>query len=79
MGPILEKPSNPSRTLVLGLLVSCRSTTCREDCPFRKIHDDLSIPEMQKYTLDLSDEEVNNFLEQHEFCYEERLSDLNHW
>ena len=78
MGPILEKPSNPSRTLVLGLLVSC-FTTCLEDCPLRKLHNDLSIEEKYYYALGLSDEEVNNILAQKEFCYEKRLSDLNHW
>jgi len=78
MGPILEKPSNPSRTLVLGLLVSC-FTTCLEGCPLRKLHNDLSIEEKHEYALGLSDEEVNNILVQREFCYEKRLSDLNHW
>ena len=79
MGPILEKPSNPSRTLVLGLLESCRFTTCVEDCPLRKLHNDLSIEEKHEYALGLSDEEVTNILVQREFCYEKRLSDLNHW
>jgi hypothetical protein len=79
MGPILEKPSNPSRTLVLGLLVSCHFTKCVEDCPLRKIHNDLSMEEKHEYALGLSDEEVNNILVQREFCYEKRLSDLEQW
>jgi len=79
MGPILQKLSNPSRTLVFGLLVSCRFTTCLEDCPLRKLHNKLSIEEKYDYALGLSDEEVNNILAQQEFCYEKRLSDLNHW
>ena len=79
MGPILEKPSNPSRTLVLGLLMNCRFAACTKKCPLRKLHNDLSIEEKQEYTLGLSDEEVNNILVRHEFCYEKRLSDLNNW
>ena len=80
MRSISEKSSNPSRTLVLGLLVSCRYTTCaEEDCPLRKTHDDLSIEEKYEYAQGLSDEEINNILVQHESCYEKRLSDLNQW
>ena len=79
MGPILEKPSNPSRTLVLGLIVSCSFTTCADDCPLRKQHNDLSIGEKHKYAQGLSDEEIKSILAQHESCYEKRLSDLNHW
>ena len=79
MGPILEKPSSPSRTLVLGLLVSCRYTTCAEDCPLRKKHDDLSLEEKYEYAQGLSDEEINSILVQYESCYEKRLSDLNQW
>jgi hypothetical protein len=79
MGPILEKSSNPSRTLVLGLLVSCRFTTCAEDCPLRELHNDLSIEEKYEYALELSDEDVKYILAQHEYCYKKRLSDLNQW
>jgi len=79
MGPILEKSSNPSRTLVLGLLVSCRYTTCTEDCPLKGLHKDLSFEEKHEYALELSDEEVKNILTQHEYCYKKRLSDLNKW
>ncbi len=79
MGPILEKPSNPSRTLVLGLLVSCRFTTCTEDCSLRKPHNDLSIEEKDEYAQGLSDEEIKSILAQHDSCYEKRLSDLNQW
>jgi uncharacterized protein (UPF0179 family) len=79
MGPIFEKPSNPSRTLVLGLLVSCRFTECAEDCPLRKLHNDLSIEEKDEYAQVLSDEEIKSILLQHESCYEKRLLDLNQW
>ena len=79
MGPILEKPSNPSRTLVLGFIVSCRFTECAEDCSLRKPHNDLSIEEKDKYAQGLSDEEIKSILVQHESCYEKRLSDLNQW
>jgi hypothetical protein len=79
MGSIIEKPSNPSRTLVLGLLMNCEFAACNKKCPLRKLHNDLSIEEKQEFTLGLSDEEVNNILVRHEFCYEKRLSDLNHW
>ena len=79
MGSISEKPYNPSRTLVLGLLVSCRYTKCAEDCLLRKTHNDLSIEEKYEYAQGLSDEEINNILVQHESCYEKRLSDLNQW
>ena len=74
-----EKLSNPSRILVLGLLVSCRYTKCAEDCPLRKIHDDFSIEEKYEYAQGLSDEEINSILVQYESCYEKRLSDLNQW
>ena len=79
MGSISEKPANPSRTLVLGLLVSCRYATCTEDCPLRKTHDDLSLEEKYEYAQGLSDEEINSILVQYESCYEKRLSDLNQW
>jgi len=79
MGPILEKPSNPSRTIVLGLLASCRYTTCAEDCSLRETHSDLSIEEKYEYAQGLSDEEINSILAQYESCYEKRLLDLNQW
>jgi len=79
MGPILEKSSNPSRTLILGLLVCCRYTTCAKDCPLRKTHNDLSIEEKHTYAQGLSDEEINSILLKHESCYEKRLLDLNQW
>ena len=58
MGPILEKSSNPFRTLVLGLLVSCPYTTCTEGCTLGKLHNGLSIDEKHEYTQRLSDEEI---------------------
>ena len=79
MGTIFEKPSNPSRTLVLGLLVSCCFTECAEDCPLRKSHNDLSVEEKDEYAQGLSDEEIKSILVQHESCYEKRLLDLNQW
>ena len=79
MGSISEKPSNPSRTLVLGLLVSCRYTKCVEHCPLRKTHNNLSIEEKYEYTQGLSDKEINSILVQYESCYKKRLSDLNQW
>ena len=83
MEPIFEKPSNPSRTLVLGLLVSCCFTECAEDCPLRKAHNDLSIEEKieekDEYAQGLNDEEIKSFLVKHESCYKKRLSDLNQW
>jgi hypothetical protein len=79
MGSILEKPSSPSRTLVLGLLVSCRYTTCAENCPLRETHNNLSIKEKHEYAQGLSAEEIDSILVQYESCYEKRLSDLNQW
>ena len=79
MGSISEKSFNPSRTLVLGLLMCCRYTTCADNCPLRKTHDDLSLEEKYEYAQGLSDEEINSILVQYESCYEKRLSDLNQW
>ena len=79
MGSISEKPSNPSKTLVLGLLVSCRYTKCVEHCPLRKTYNNLSIEEKYEYTQGLSDKEINSILVQYESCYKKRLSDLNQW
>ena len=79
MGPILEKTANPSRTLILGLLASCRFTTCTKKCPLNRLLDDSGGDAKKEYALDLTDREVEKILTQHKSCYKKRLSDLNQW
>ena len=82
MDLIFEKPSNPSRTLVYGLLASCPFTANAErclGCPLKGLRSKLSIDKKQEYVMELSDKEIERVLTQHKSCYEKRLSDLNQW
>jgi len=80
MDSILEKSYDRPRALLFGLLVNCLfPTRTNESCPLWGLRKSLSIEEKHKYTMGLSNEEVNSILAQHEECYEKRLSNLNQW
>ena len=82
MEPISEKYSNPSRAIVFGLLVNCLFTISSKDCtgcPLRELRHNLSIEKKHEFAMGLSDKEIENILEKHEYCYEKRLSELNQW
>ena len=74
--------SRTSRTLLFGLLVNCLFTTNAEscsDCPLKEVRSSLTIDEKDEYVKELSDAEVESILNQHELCYQKRLSDLSNW
>jgi len=80
MDSILEKSSDRSRALLFGLLANCLFPTSKqEDCPLWELRNSLSIEKKHEYTMGLSDEEVKSILAQHEYCYENRLSDIKQW
>ena len=80
MDSMLEKSSDGSRALLFGLLANCLfPTSKKEDCPLWEQRNSLSIEKKHEYTMGLSDEEVKSILEQHECCFENRLSDLKQY
>ena len=75
MDSILEKSSDSSRALLFGLLVNCLFPTSRnEECPLWELRNSLSVEKKHKLVMELSKEEINSILEQHEECYKKRLS-----
>ena len=77
MDSILETSLDRSTTLLFGLLVNCIfSESVERDCPLRELRNNLSIENKHDYVMELSEEEVNSILVQHEECYQKSLSDL---
>ena len=82
MNSMLITPSNPSRTIVFGLLLNCLFSTSNQncaDCPVKELRCNLSIKKKHEFVMGLKDEELEKFLEHHKYCYDKRLSDLNLW
>jgi len=80
MDPLLKKSLDSSRALLFGLLVNCLfPTDKKEDCPIWELRNNLSIEQKYKYVMALNEDKVRNILDQHELCYEKRLSDLSYW
>ena len=76
MDSILETSLDRSKTLLFGLLVNCTfSESVERDCPLRELRNNLSIENKHDYVMELSEEEVNSILVQHEECFEKRVLD----
>ena len=74
MDSILEKPFDRQRSLLFGLLQGCFfSEEAKDNCPLSQLRNRLSLEEKYDYVMELSNEEVNNILEQHEKCYTKRV------
>ena len=77
MDSILETSLDKSKTLLFGLLVNCIFSENEEkDCPLWELRNNLSIENKHIYVMELSKEEVNSILVQHEECYQKSLPDL---
>ena len=75
MDSILDKSFDRPRFLLFGLLASCPfSDKAKDSCPLTQLRNSLSLDEKYDYVMELSDEEVHDILEQHEECYEKRIS-----
>jgi hypothetical protein len=73
MDSILEKSFDRQRSLLFGLLQCCYfSEEAKDSCPLSQLRNRLSLEEKYDYVMQLSAEEVNNILKQHEKCYEKR-------
>jgi hypothetical protein len=76
MDSILEISLDRSKTLLFGLLVNCIfSENAERDCPLRELRNNLSIENKHDHVMELSKEEVNSILVQHEECYQKKLPD----
>ena len=74
MDLILEKSFDRQRSLLFGLLQACLfSENAKDSCPLSQPRNSLSLEEKYNYVMELSAEEVNNLLEQHEKCYQKRV------
>ncbi len=74
MSDILTKSSDRSRSLLFGLLQSCLlEGNALESCPLAQLRNTLSFDEKYHYAMELSKEEVDNVLEQHEECFKNRI------
>lgn len=82
MDSMLITPSNPSRSIVYGLLVNCLFPKNKQncaDCPLKELRSNLSIEKKHEFAMGFRDEELEKFLEHHKDCYDKRLSELNLW
>ena len=71
----LAKSYNRSRALLFGLLQSCLlEGDALESCPLAQLRNSLTFEEKYRYTMELSDADVNKILEQHEACFRMRVS-----
>lgn len=71
----LVKSYDRSRALLFGLLQFCLlDGNALETCPFESLRNSLTLEEKYRYVMDLSDEEVNKILEQHDACFNKRIS-----
>ncbi len=76
MDSILETSLDRSKALLFGLLVNCIfSENAERDCPLRELRNNLSIENKHDYIMELSKEEANSILVQHEECYQKKLPD----
>ena len=76
MNPVLEKSSDQSRGLLLGLLTNCIFSSIENDsCPLFDLRNSLSIEQKYDFVIGLSKEEVAFMLTQHEGCFEKKLSE----
>jgi len=74
MDEILAKSYDRSRALLFGLLQSCLlEGNALESCPLAQLRNTLSFEEKYHYSMELSKEEVNKILEQHEECFKNRI------
>ena len=74
MSDILTKSFDRSRSLLFGLLQSCLlEGNALESCPLAQLRNTLSFDEKYHYAMELSEEEVDNILEQHEECFKNRI------
>ena len=74
MDSILEKSFDRQRSLLFGLLQSCLfSEEAKDSCPLSQLRNRFSLEEKYDYVMELSAEELNNLLEQHEECYEKNV------
>jgi len=63
MDIILEKSSDSSRGLLLGLLVNCMfSDSAKVDCPLSDLRSNLTTQEKHEYVMGLNDDEVKSIL-----------------
>jgi hypothetical protein len=74
MSDILTKSFDRSRSLLFGLLQSCLlEGNALESCPLAQLRNTLSFDEKYHYAMELSEEEVDKILEQHEECFKNRI------
>ena len=74
MSDILTKSFDRSRSLLFGLLQSCLlEGNALESCPLAQLRNTLSFDEKYRYAMELSEEEVDKILEQHEECFKNRI------
>jgi hypothetical protein len=74
MDSIIDKSFDRQRSLLFGLLQGCFfSEEAKDSCPLSQLRNRLSLEEKYDYVMELSAEEVNNLLEQHEECYKNRV------
>ena len=74
MNDILTKSFDRSRSLLFGLLQSCLlEGNALESCPLAQLRNTLSFDEKYHYAMELSEEEVDKILEQHEECFKNRI------
>jgi hypothetical protein len=72
---IQDKNLAKSKSLILGLLVSCIFFEGPSaDCPLSEIRNNAPESEKYEYVMGLSDEEINTILKYHEECYKKRMS-----
>ncbi len=74
MSDILTKSFDRSRSLLFGLLQSCLlEGNALESCPLAQLRNTLSFDEKYHYAMEVSEEEVDKILEQHEECFKNRI------
>ena len=71
---MLEKSFTEERALLFGLIQECIfSEHALDDCPLLKLRKSLSsLTDKYAYVMQLSDDDVNSLLRQHEECIAER-------